>query len=44
MYLMNSLAVFSYLPVLIAIGIPTGLFTGILANMLVKRIKNIGNL
>ena len=41
MYLMNSLAVFSYLPVLIAIGIPTGLFTGILANMLVKRIKNI---
>ncbi|MDD4320847.1 MAG: Gx transporter family protein [Acidaminococcaceae bacterium] len=38
-YLLNSIAVFSYLPLLIAIGIPTGLFTGTLANILLKRIK-----
>ena len=38
-YILNSLAVLSYLPLLLAIGIPTGLFTGILAKILLKRIK-----
>ena len=37
--LMRSAALFSYLPVLIAIGIPTGLFTGFLAGFFLERIR-----
>lgn len=36
--LMRSSALFSYLPILIAIGIPTGLFTGFLAGIFLERI------
>jgi heptaprenyl diphosphate synthase len=37
MLLMRTTALISYLPVLIAIGIPTGFFTGLLAGIFIKR-------
>ena len=37
--IMRTPALFSYLPVLIAIGIPTGLFTGFLAGFFLDRLK-----
>lgn len=37
--IMRTPALFSYLPVLIAIGIPTGLFTGFLASFFLERMK-----
>ena len=37
--IMRTPALFSYLPVLIAIGIPTGLFTGFLAGFFLERMK-----
>ena len=37
--LMQTTALFSYLPVLIAIGIPTGLFTGFLAGFFLDRVE-----
>mgnify|MGYP003059356029 CR=1 FL=1 len=40
--IMRTPALFSYLPVLIAIGIPTGLFTGFLAGFFLERMKEKG--
>ena len=40
--IMRTPALFSYLPVLIAIGIPTGLFTGFLASFFLERMKEKG--
>ena len=37
--LMQTTALFSYLPVLIAIGIPTGFFTGFLAGFFLDRVE-----
>lgn len=41
--IMRTPALFSYLPVLIAIGIPTGLFTGFLARFFLERMKEKGS-
>ena len=41
--IMRTPALFSYLPVLIAIGIPTGLFTGFLAGFFLERMKEKGS-
>jgi heptaprenyl diphosphate synthase len=37
MVLMRTTSLLSYLPILIAIGIPTGIFTGLLAGVFLKR-------
>ena len=37
--LMHTAALFSYLPVLILLGIPTGFFTGFLAKLFLDRLK-----
>jgi heptaprenyl diphosphate synthase len=42
MFLMRTTAIITYLPVLIAIGIPTGLFTGTLAGIFLKRVSKGG--
>lgn len=41
---MRTAVIFSYLPVLIAIGIPTGLFTGFAAGFFLKRLKKAGEM
>ena len=38
MVLMQSTALVSYLPFLIGIGIPTGIFTGLVAGIFLKRV------
>ncbi len=40
-YLMNTGALFSYLPFLLLLGIPTGLFTGLLAKIFLERFANL---
>ena len=38
MHLMQSIVLLNYLPLLIAIGIPTGFFTGFLAKLLLEKL------
>lgn len=40
-FLMNTTAVISYLPFLLILGIPTGLFTGFLAKIFLERLPKI---
>ena len=40
-YLMSTAAIFSYLPFLLLLGIPTGLFTGFLAKIFLDRFAQI---
>lgn len=38
--LMRTAALLSYLPLLIALGVPTGIFTGLLAKLFLQRLKD----